>query len=1307
MGSVLAKRMVVLAVVSLGAMAALAIPAHPGLGTVRQPDGTEVRVRLHGDKWCHWHEDEDGYTVMREPVSKEWVYADVDDEGESVPTTLRVGKADPSRTLKKGVRAKRQLSRAGKARAKTLQQVEPQKTSTKGTLRNLVVLVQFPDLKFRYGKSDFENLYNQTGYSTSGAAGSVRDYYREVSYGQLNLESVIAGPVTVSRNYAEYGENASDVYAVKDMVAEALSLLERQGFDFSRCDVDGDGEIDGLDIIHAGYGAEFNGNSADYIWSHKWQMRTAVTYDGVRMYKYHTESEIHGRESSPSSNRITSIGVICHETGHFLGLPDLYDTDSSSAGIGDFCIMAGGSWNEDGKCPAHMSAWCKVNLGWVTPTVISTAGNYTLPRVEDNRKIYKIRGNFASQSEYFLFENRQGYGFDAALPGSNRGILIWHVDERQSDNANENHFKVDLEEASGTQNLQLGTSSGDDSDYWRSTTKAEFSASTTPNTSSYSGEALGLSISAISASGDTMSFRATVGNGGGSTVPLGTALDNTSLTFTTGGSASWAGQTSLSHDGTDAARSGALGHGQQCWMQTTVTGAGTVSFWWYASSEANYDYLEFLVDGEVKASMSGTSNSWTSKSFSITTPGSHTLQWRYRKDGSVSSGDDAGFVDQVVWNASASATPDLSFTTRTGWSAPVVVSASSANATNATVTSFKSTEPLYISWSIKCRDADIASKFYSRLLVDGVQQMQWYTSGLKADHVAWVMGYGVGKLSVGTHTIKVVTDSTGVVGESNENNNTYTKTITVVRGNVPGNDDFSAATWLNGSYGEATGSNVDATSQSGEPLPQYKSSAQTSVWWKWTAPSSGTVRFATEGSSFDTVMGVYTGYALSSLTVKAQDDDGGSNRTSVCTFSAVAGMTYYICVAGYKSASGTVKLSWRPAQTLVVKLNANGGTLSGVAWKPVRKSAAVGSLKKPTRAGYTFAGWYTKKSGGTKVTSKKKITKAVTFYAHWKAKKYTVTLKKTGKGTVSGGGKKAYKAKITLVAKPASGYVFQGWYKNGTLVSSKAKWNTTVPLSGATYTAKFVKRSATSAAVEAKDVEEDSATESAAESLPAPAAGTYDGWSYAEDAVGEFLPARKITVVVTSDGKISAKVGSLKFSGDWHEACTGRPDAKDGTATVVLRAVRTVGTGADAQYLTDVLTLAFDADADWTVDQLTGVLATYKDDVTVEEAKGLEPVNDDTVLSARRNAFGENEEAQALAAELAARGVLKLVDGDGLVWLVKVAENGVATVLRDSDGDGAPVTATAVVAAQDLDDGKLCAVVRFPSSDRVVTIVVK
>ena len=154
----------------------------------------------------------------------------------------------------------------------------------------------------------------------------------------------------------------------------------------------------------------------------------------------------------------------------------------------------------------------------------------------------------------------------------------------------------------------------------------------------------------------------------------------------------------------------------------------------------------------------------------------------------------------------------------------------------------------------------------------------------------------------------------------------------------------------------------------------------------------------------------------------------------------------------------TLYAHWVAAWT--VKFNANGGTVAESS-RMVQKGKAVGTLPKPTRSGYTFKGWYTKKSGGTKVSTKTKVKKNVTYYARWTAKKYAVTLKKTGKGTVSGGGKKAYKSKITLKAKASKGYVFRGWYDaNGNLVSSKATWKTKVPLGGATYTAKFEKKTA-------------------------------------------------------------------------------------------------------------------------------------------------------------------------------------------------------------------------------------------------------
>ena len=136
-------------------------------------------------------------------------------------------------------------------------------------------------------------------------------------------------------------------------------------------------------------------------------------------------------------------------------------------------------------------------------------------------------------------------------------------------------------------------------------------------------------------------------------IPLSTALDNTTLTFTTGGDAGWFGQSVTKHDGTDAAQSGPITDSQSSWMQTTVSGPGTISFWWYASSESvTWDYLSFSIDGVQTNKIGGTSCFWTQCSYTLGA-GTHTLKWNYRKDGSDSRGLDAGFVDQVVWTPMA------------------------------------------------------------------------------------------------------------------------------------------------------------------------------------------------------------------------------------------------------------------------------------------------------------------------------------------------------------------------------------------------------------------------------------------------------------------------------------------------------------------------------------------------------------------------------------------------------------------------------------------------------------------------------
>jgi len=130
---------------------------------------------------------------------------------------------------------------------------------------------------------------------------------------------------------------------------------------------------------------------------------------------------------------------------------------------------------------------------------------------------------------------------------------------------------------------------------------------------------------------------------------------NSGMSFTTGGSASWFAQTSTSYDGV-AAQSGAIGNSASTYMETTVSGPGTLSFYWKVSSESLnhdclYDYLEVAVDGSSSGKIGGTDGGWELKSITLTGSGTHTIRWTYRKDGSVSSGSDCGWVDCVRWQA--------------------------------------------------------------------------------------------------------------------------------------------------------------------------------------------------------------------------------------------------------------------------------------------------------------------------------------------------------------------------------------------------------------------------------------------------------------------------------------------------------------------------------------------------------------------------------------------------------------------------------------------------------------------------------
>jgi hypothetical protein len=129
-------------------------------------------------------------------------------------------------------------------------------------------------------------------------------------------------------------------------------------------------------------------------------------------------------------------------------------------------------------------------------------------------------------------------------------------------------------------------------------------------------------------------------------IALAEALDLAGPDWRSGGGTPWFGQPMIALDGADSASSGGIGDSRESWLETTVTGPGTVSFWWKVSSELGFDQLGFSIGGVPQAILSGAID-WQARSFPVP-DGTQTLRWSYTKDGSAREGADAGWVDQVV-----------------------------------------------------------------------------------------------------------------------------------------------------------------------------------------------------------------------------------------------------------------------------------------------------------------------------------------------------------------------------------------------------------------------------------------------------------------------------------------------------------------------------------------------------------------------------------------------------------------------------------------------------------------------------------
>ena len=435
------KKFTLLLICLMAMFRASAVPAYPYPVTVTQPDGSALVIQGHGDEFYHFTTTADGYTIVKNAAGY-YVYAQL--QNNRLTPTDRIARNQAERTANdvsfleatgKMLIEKANNEGARKSRRKV---ATKESDSYYKNFRGLVILVNFSDRKF--SRSDAHSVYdhmfndvNYKGYKNENGTsnrygsmfiGGVRDYFSQNSMGKFAPQFDVVGPVEVDMKSTEMNgtKNAWVVFA--QAIANLSSTV-----DFSKYDADGDGLVDMMYFIVAGYGANYSGNSDAYLWPHKWSLEYVdiPRYNGKRMGKYACSVELYGWESN-NQTILDGIGTVCHEFSHVLGLPDEYDTDYEAGGQshdpGQWSVMAGGSYSQLGRLPVGYSAFQRYASGFLTPKVITSTGKLELNPMQESNEAYMLKTPV--DKEFFLLENRQQTSWDAMLPG--HGMLVFRVD---------------------------------------------------------------------------------------------------------------------------------------------------------------------------------------------------------------------------------------------------------------------------------------------------------------------------------------------------------------------------------------------------------------------------------------------------------------------------------------------------------------------------------------------------------------------------------------------------------------------------------------------------------------------------------------------------------------------------------------------------------------------------------------------------------------------------------------------------------------------------------------------------------------